>query len=341
MSESGKPRTSGRGGVTKLMLGNPDYRTHVTDEGNQFQVGLAHAGWRLVGPEFEDGEVDVPTLLERYEPSVICVHDRRDWDPASSGSFRKDLGYRRLGKLVARPEIFRLGVVKDAGSVKDYHCRFLQEIGADGAIVYYNEQTVRSLNSWMRPDLRLIRTYHSVDRDVCDRIGFPEVRERAVVSGATSAVYPLRDELMRRASSLGLYGHGHPGYGNKGTDTPNYLAMLSRFRVHVATASRYGFALRKIIESVAMGATPVTNLPALDVLPEIDGALVRISPDAKVEEAMEAVERADRAWDPDERKVWAEKARTWYDWREIGTRLDRIITVALAATGRGVRRAAS
>jgi hypothetical protein len=58
---------------------------------------------------------------------------------------------------------------------------------------------------------------------------------------------------------------------------------------HVATASSYHFALRKIIESVACGCTPVTNLPAYDVLPEIDPVLVRIDDDATEAQIGEAI----------------------------------------------------
>ena len=68
----------------------------------------------------------------------------------------------------------------------------------------------------------------------------------------------------------------HPGYGNPGSQVETYVKALREYRVHLATASKYGFALRKIIESVAIGCTPVTNLPTYDVLPEIDGALKRI-----------------------------------------------------------------
>jgi hypothetical protein len=98
----------------------------------------------------------------------------------------------------------------------------------------------------------------------------------------------------------------------------------------VATASRYGFALRKIVESVAMGATPITDLPAYDVLPEIDQALVRISPVATLAELKEAIDTAERAWNLDRALYFAESARHFYDYRKIGKRLDRLILEARA-----------
>jgi hypothetical protein len=96
-----------------------------------------------------------------------------------------------------------------------------------------------------------------------------------MVSGAASNAYPLRQRVIRDALDLGVDVLRHPGYGNQGPRTPEYMRHLAGYKVHVATASMYGFALRKIIESVAMGCTVVTDLPAYDVLPEIDGALVQ------------------------------------------------------------------
>ena len=88
--------------------------------------------------------------------------------------------------------------------------------------------------------------------------------------------YPLRQRAVRDRVVLGLDVLRHPGYGNRGAVTPAYCRELARYRVSVATASMYGFALRKIIEAVAVGCTVITDLPAYDVLPEIDAALIRV-----------------------------------------------------------------
>jgi hypothetical protein len=305
-----------------LVLGNIDYRLHTTDEGDQLQRGLEHAGWTLAGAGYGDGCRDVPTLLERFRPAIVFCSDPRDWDPQHDGSFRKDIGFERIEVLRDHPEIFRVTVVKDAGSVKRYQERKFREMGADAAVVYYDPGIVRRLNPWLA-DVPLIRTHHSIDAELCARLDLRAPRERAVATGATSTAYPLRTLIMqasKRRKDLGVF-VGHPGYHNRGAHTPEYLRLLAGYRVHVATASRYGFALRKIIESVAVCATPVTNLPAFDVLPEIDGALVRVSDDASLDDVAAVIAAADGAWDLEERLAWAEKAWRFYDWRGAGLRL--------------------
>lgn len=310
-----------------IILGNRDYGpagdgwgAHTTDEGMQLQLGLEHAGWTLAGAGYGDGCREAPTLLERHRPDLVFVQDPRDWDPASQGSFRKDIGFERIEVLRSRPDIFRAVVVKDAGSVRDYQQAFFERIGADAAVVYYHPDIVLSLNPWLAR-AELVRTYHTVEPAHCVRPDPALSRKRAVVTGAVSKAYPLREQVVRAAARIGVDVVRHPGYHNRGAHTPAYLAMLAGYRVHVATASRFGFALRKLVESVAVGATPVTNLPAFDRLPEIDGALVRVSPEATVEEVADAVSAADRAWDPEERAAWAGKARARYDWRVEGRRL--------------------
>lgn len=323
----------------KLMLANPDYggiggisAGHTSDEGHQLQLALEHAGWTLAGAGYGDGCRDVPELLRCHQPRAVVVADKRDWSPDCDGAFRKDIGFEQLGALRSVTGVFRACVLKDAGSMKDYHRAFFAESAADAAIVYYHPPTVRALNPWLEAT-KIVRTYHSVDRETCDSIPFGTERRRAVVTGATSPVYPIRQMLMIAASRnghLGIDAVGHPGYHNGGHHTPRYLRMLAGYRVHVATASVYGFALRKIVESVAMGCTPVTNLPSHDELPEIDGALVRVNPQASLGEVLDAVEQADKSWDPVERRAWAEKARVWYDWRAAGIRLDADLAKAAA-----------
>jgi len=323
--------------VRGLILANRDYGpagdgwgAHTSTEGMELQLGLAHAGWTLAGAGYGDACRDVPTLLDRHRPEIVMISDPRDWDPASHGAFRKDIGFERVEALRNRPDIFRAVVVKDAGSVREYQREFFSRVGADAAVVYYHLAVVRELNPWLE-SAALVRTYHTVEPQHCVRVDPARPRKRAVVTGAVSKVYPLREAVVKAARRIGVDVARHPGYQNRGAHTPAYLQLLAGYRVHVATASVYGFALRKIIESVAVGATPVTNLPASDVLPEIDGALVRVSPAASVEDVAAAVAAADRAWDPEERAAWATKARARYDWRVEGRRLSAALAEAAAA----------
>lgn len=312
--------------MSKIFLSNRDYRNHLTDEGEQLQLGLEAAGWTLVGFGYGDGCRDVPTLLARHQPSAVLIADKRDWDPSSPGAFRKDIGFENLSHLQKHPELFKICVVKDAGGMQDYHRRFCEEVQASAILTYYHDRSVRPLNPWMM-GYPTIRTYHSVDF----LLRYETVnRKRAVVSGALSGVYPLRQMAVLNAGRLGLTILRHPGYSNRGSRTADYLKEISGYKVHVATASRFGFALRKIIESVLVGTTPVTDLPEYDVLPGIDKALVRISPNVSVAELKDAIDYAERTWDAEERRQYAEAAAKLYDFRATGKALDSAIAAHMA-----------
>ena len=104
-------------------------------------------------------------------------------------------------------------------------------------------------------------------------------------------------------------------------------------QIHVATASRFHFALRKIIESVAVGCVPVTNLPAWDVLPEIDDALVRVPDAISMGDLRGVIDAAERGWDLDRARHFAERALEFYDYRAAGLRLDAAILEAAHGAG--------
>ncbi len=299
----------------RVVLANVDYKRHMTSEGDQFQEGLRSAGWTLCGLGY-DHRLDVPEILHHYQPDRVVVHDKRDWDPTSSIAFRKDIGFRRLEAL-RKWDGFKAVVVKDAASSLPYQKHFYDEVGADAAIVYYHPKQVATHSLWLmgKP---MIRTYHSVAAADLDGLDLRQPRKRAVVSGAASNAYPLRQRVIRDAAMCGVDVMRHPGYGNVGTSTPAYLKTLAGYQVHVATASMYGFALRKIIESVAVGCTVVTDLPDFDVLPEIDGALVRVRPTTNPIEMRDVIRSAVALWNLEERLAWAEKARRFYDYEAIG-----------------------
>lgn len=317
-----------------LVLANADYSGllpgsagHTTDEGHQLQVGLAAAGWRLCGNGYGDNCADVAVLLERHQPDCVFVQDVRDWDPASPCAFRRDLGFRSIEALAAWGGRAFL-VLKDAWHDHDLRqSGCAQSIAATAIVTYYEHDVVRAVAPWTTR-YRLLRTYHSIDADLIASIGFAERRARACVTGARAGCYPLRMRAIEHAGALGLDTRRHPGYGNRGHDTPDYLRWIGQYRVHIATASKWEIAFRKIIESVAVGCTPVTNLRPTDVLPEIDGALVRIPTDASVSQIAEAVQQANARWDAAERREWAAKALAFYDYRAIGRRLAAMMEAA-------------
>lgn len=305
--------------MRRLILANSDYSNHMTDEGDQLQRGLEAAGWILAGAGFADDCKDVPTLLGRHRPDVVFVQDKRDWSPDSPGAFRKDIGFERLDALAASPA-FKVAVVKDAGTTVDYQRRFCEEICADAVVTYYHDAVVLAGSPYLAGYGR-IRTYHTVNsRDVCE-INLRQQRRRGVVSGAIGGYYPLREFAVNNQENLGLEWIRHPGYGNAGSFTRRYLHTLAQFKTHLATTSVFHFALRKIIESVAVGCTPITNLPFEDKLPGIDGALVRVPDDITLDELRDVIDEAENAWDMKQRIHWATVACEIYDFRQMGARL--------------------
>lgn len=320
--------------MTNIVLANRDYGpqangwgAHMSDEGYQLQAGLEHAGWLLCGNGYGDNCRDARELLERHRPAAVFVQDARDWLPESRISYRRDVGFANL-QAIAAAGVPAFLIVKDAWGWLEMQHSTAESIGAAGLVTYYHHDVVRRVAPWTAA-LPLIRTYHSVDASLIrSLIRDTHKRQRAIVTGAVGDFYPLRQRVVQNAHAIGVDVRKHPGYSNRGSDTPAYLAALTQYRVHVATASKHEVAFRKIIESVACGCTPVTNLAADDVLPEIDGALLRIPTESTASELADAVREADARWDFDERMHWAEKALAFYDWKASGLRLSALLTEA-------------
>jgi hypothetical protein len=304
-----------------LILGNVDYRVHMSDENDQLQRGLAELGWDIAGVGYGDGLADVQKLILRYAPEVVLCMDKRDWDPACVAK-RKDIAFSNLGVLREATGILKLVIIKDAGTFQKAYEEFFDEVRPDYAVTYYEEAAVRKLNPWIPAGLPFVRIHHSVDAELIRHIGLGGERAGVLVSGARGWCYPLRNAAAKEAGNLGWDVLPHPGHHNRGAFTQEYLARLVGYRVHIATASSFGFALRKIIESVACGCTCVTNLPATDVLPEIDRFLLRVHQAAEVRELHRICHRACVTWNQPARLQAAEVALARYDYHEVCKRFD-------------------
>ena len=131
-----------------------------------------------------------------------------------------------------------------------------------------------------------------------------------------SRAYPLRCRLRDVFEDI-----PHPGYGRTHCHTYDYLDSLGGYKVAICTASRFGYALRKIVEATAVGCKVVTDLPADEILPHINGNLVRVHNDATVEEVRDVVDKAVRAWTEEGQQYFAFKAAKYYDFRYLGQQL--------------------
>lgn len=311
-----------------LVLANKSYETHMTDEGLQLQEGLRSAGWKLSGAGY-DGYRHVRTILNLYRPEHVFVQDKRDWDPDSGcPGATKDLKFKEIGALASSRWAPRVSlVVKDAGPEgSEYHQAFCEEVKPDAVVIYYHPLSVLKHCYWLQP-YRLVRIHHSIDPEAVPPFAPGTSRAPLCGSGAMlEEVYPLRNRVAPRAGEFGMSWLRHPGYQNdRGPATPHYLRFLNHHKVSFATASSYGFALRKIIESVACGCTVVTDLPTYDILPEIDRSLIRVKPTISDTDLKLVFEEAVETWEEEGRRKWAERAIAYYDYRTSGARLSEAL----------------
>lgn len=311
----------------KLILANILYRTHGTDEGEQLQAGLALAGWTLAGFGYGDGCVDVPTLLDRHKPGVVLVQAREDWDAASPGCFDKRVSFKNIAALAQHPS-FKVQVVKDCPGRHDRRQAWCAEIKADALLTYYHSDSTVPLSPWMA-DYPRIRHRHTIGADTVKALDFPAQRARCIVSGAMNReMYPLRTRVMEHAKMLGVDLLRHPGYGCIGNRNADYLRTLSQYKVSVACASRFGFALRKQLESLAAGCVVVTDLPEYDGWPWLDDAMIRVPIDATAAQLREAIDRGESQWSPERAERQWQAAIEHYDWKLRGVELSEAILKA-------------
>jgi hypothetical protein len=283
---------------------------------------LVSAGWLIAGHGYGDGCTNIRKLIDRFRPAIVFVNDKRDWSTDSPGCLDPRVSFRQIELLAKYSKIAKATVVKDAGSMRDFQQRFCLEIDATAVVIYYHPRNVLRQSEWLSK-YPLIRTYHSVDAMACQQLDLHLQRRRAAVSGALSDIYPLRKRIFQNAETIGCEHINHPGYGNKRCHTTEYLRLLCQYRVSIATASRFGFALRKIIESVACGCAVVTNLPKHDILPKVDEFLVRVPTNATIRQIKGAVDQANENWSTERAIYYARLAQSYYDFRRLGNQLSK------------------
>jgi len=301
----------------KIFLAVEPFKRHMTDEGWQLQLGMEHAGFELWGPRFPGRDKDdVRAILRETSPQVCIVQDKREWDPKCHGCFDKSVGFQHAKVLQQTKHVFRLTVFKDAHQDPRYHCAAHTEFDVHAWLIYYHPTIVCRLAPWLRPE-HLIRVYHTIDPAKIPEY-FPHRPFDGILSGSCSDAYPLRQRLARavRAGNLPcVFLHPHPGYHADGSHTDSYLRMLTQYKVSICTASKYGYSLRKLIESTACGCRVITNLPVDDVMPGIDENLVRVADDATPEEIGKLVAQLAADYDPERQRHFASLARDHYDYR--------------------------
>lgn len=317
----------------QLFFGLESFAKHMTDEGWQLQEGLRLAGYEMWGRGYPNNSVDVPQILKQRRVKTAIMQDKREWDAGREGCLDKHAAFLHSQELRRDRSIFRVTVLKDAHQDAKYHADAADEIGCHAWITYYLPDAVARLAPYVRRQ-HLIRTYHTVDAAAVPPYN-AEGRRCCLLSGAVRKdVYPLRHRLSSYAEYLPIEVKGHPGYHADGPETPDFLYMLSQYRIAICTASIYNYALRKIIEATACGCVVITDLGDNDPLPEIDGNLVRVPRTIPLHEMRELILNLSNSYDPVRQAHFAEKAKAFYDYRVQGCRLAQAIeSMRLAYAG--------
>jgi hypothetical protein len=301
---------------TKAALAVEDMRSHMSNEGWELFYGLGLNGYELCGYNLTLNETSVPIILDKLNPGVVVVQDKREWD-TKPGNFREPKArFTGVTALKERDDIFKVTVLKDAHQHPKYHAESAEEMGVHAWITYYNTYIVKRLAPYVRPE-HILRTYHTVDSKVVPEYK-ADGRGGCLLSGAVSNAYPLRQRLLKDARNNKLSCTTilpHPGYHNRGSDTPSFLQTLSKYKVVICTCSVYGYALRKMIEATACGCVVITNLPPDEYMPDIDANLIRISSDISTDELSSLILTQIREYSAERQRHYAELCKVRYDFR--------------------------
>lgn len=299
----------------KLMLASNSLQHHMTNEGHQLQQGLSEAGYKLVGHGFQNSSTDLADILKVRRIGTIIVQDRREW---TRKEFPQEL-FRNTDRLRSLTGCFKLTVLKDAHQTPVWNRHNSWDIGCHAWIVYYNTRIVSRLAPFVRPQ-HLIRTWHTVDPDQVPEFVPAPQRRKAILSGALSSAYPYRLRLYRH-NFKGVDKVQHPGYTTSGTRTPDYLKTLSQYKVSICTSSKYGYALRKIIESVACGCIVVTDLPVDEFMPLIEPSIVRVRPGTDPQVIQRIIDHIASNYDDKRQRAQAREAVAFYNYVGVTKRL--------------------
>lgn len=330
------PNKSFSEGNINIGLAVSSMKDHMTDEGWQIFQGLEVNGYTLFGKDIKSSngrtdcdDTNIINILARVNPNIVVLQDKREWEVVASDFRDSRARFKHTFKLKEREDIFKLTILKDAQQKPFYHKEAMEEIGCHAVITYYHPSIVTHVAPYVRPE-HLVRTYHSLNIKHIPIIKSDKM-DRSLISGAVSNAYPLRKRLIKEVNKLpNVDVLKHPGYHRSGCNTPKYLNALNQYKVSICTSSMYGYALRKIIESTAVGCVVVTDLPIEDNLPEIDGNLVRINSNWDTTSISNLIKDLYVKYDLEKQKYYADKCINYYRYEETGKRLVRDIETVRA-----------
>ena len=304
-----------------VVMFNKSMENHTTDESWQLMKSLQHCNYLTAGHELEISNVHTPTILKSTNPSVVVMQDKREWEGLTAE--RRGVNpetFVDVKVMKDREDIFKLTILKDAQHRADYHRHSAEEIGCHAWITHYHPRIVKHVAPYVRKE-HLIRAWHTIEPSLVPAYTANN-REGCIISGARGPAYPLRTILIKHTNIIpNLHYLKHPGYRSTKCFTPEYLQNLSRYKVAICTSSKFGYALRKIIEATACGCRVITDLPVDESMPWIDGNLIRVNPEDGLAQVRKILPDLISSYSPRTQEAFATRAKSFYDWRESGVRL--------------------
>jgi hypothetical protein len=317
-------------GTRGILFVLESFRRHMDNGRWLCQLGFESNGYLSVGnnvPPPGINSTNVRKIVDIYRPDTVIFWPRYEWARDEWGDQPGVTDADRFTEwecLLSRPDILRVAVLHDAASAIGSQHRWHREFKPHVYLTCYHQKSVIDYNPHINTG-QIVRTYH-----VLDDCSFP-IKKRdlpCVIAGARNRdVYPLRTRAMdlAKAGKIKADTIPHPGYAQTGSLSNDFLKTLAKYRVAICTASRYGFALRKIIEATAAGCRVITDLPAYDCLPGIDDNLIRVKPYITDDELQAIIEREAEAWDTDRQRDFAHKAREIYHYRRECARVAELL----------------
>lgn len=298
----------------------------MSDEAYQLMLGLDYADYLICGHNWPCMDLtDVKKIMSIVHPTTCIVQDKREWEGKTFGrGFDEREKFINTHWLKHCHSTFKLTVLKDAHQRQAYHRDSAEEIGCHAWITYYHPEIVCAVAPFVRKE-HIVRTYHTLDGLAAPPYK-PDNRRGALLSGAMNDAYPWRQRLLKSIGDLNtVYYLPHPGYTRGRCYTADYLTELSKYKVAICTSSMYGYALRKIIEATAAGCIVITDLPEDEVLPYIDGNLIRVDPTISNRALNATLAQLYTDYSPSLQYEYAERAKKHYDYRAMGERLAKDI----------------
>ena len=304
----------------KIMCVLESYRRHMDNGRWLFQRGMEICGWKSMASNLPPGDEGLCTNDLSTVPGakLVIMWPRHEWDytvrhPCATTPEEGFVNYNKLG-----PKCVRIAATHDAGSRVQEHRAWFDEWEPDYYLTWYHDKSVLTQMPFLDPS-KLIRTYHILNTPSSYYCG--QRYDRALFSGARNRfVYPLREKIIK----WGLQNVDilpHPGYHMSGSTSYMFLDTLTHYKVSICTASVYNFALKKIFESTAAGCRVITNLPPYDVLPVIDGNLIRLHTWTP-QTLRDAIGHAIATYDADAQRKLAWECRAYYDYNRESVRLN-------------------